>query len=300
METIMKIYIAGARINTIALYLSKKPEAALNLLLSYGSEALESFLNNQRSNVWSQIKCLFLDSGTWALNNGGKNPDKVRMLNLKAYTLFLKRFGHLFKHYANFDEDFSSENLSTNLINQNSLESEGFSPIPVVHDINGDEIENLIDRGYNYIALGSSQISTRKSMEKTMRRFEGTGIKIHLFGCTKFDLIANHPIYSCDSSGWAGATSFGFVNYWNKEKTEPNKKDKIYLSNRIGVTAKDDIFHYENKADFIQFLQDVLDIAFVDFLSSQQLQYIANIYFVTQMEKAVNEIHRNREFFTAE
>jgi len=296
----MKIFIASPNINTIILYLSMRPEAALNLLLSYGSEALESFLNDQHSNIWNQLKCIFLDSGTWALNNGGKNPHKIRMLNLEAYTLFLKRFGHLFMHYANFDEEFSNDDISTNTINQNSLEKEDFSPIPVVHDIYGDEIETLIDHGYDYIALGSSQISTRKSMEKVMRRFEGTGIRIHLFGCTKFDFIANYPIYSCDSSGWAGATSFGFVNYWNEEKSGLNKKDKIYLSNRIGLTAKDDIFNYKFKHQFIQFIQNELEIDFTEFLSNQQLQYVVNIEFVVRMEKAVNEIHRQKEFFTAE
>ena len=90
--------------------------------------------------------------------------------------------------YVVFD-DTASLNLFGAL-----TENEGFSPIPVVHDIEGDEIATLIDRGYDYIALGSSQISTRKSMEKAMRRFEGTGIKIHLFGCTKFNFIANFPI----------------------------------------------------------------------------------------------------------
>ena len=234
------------------------------------------------------------------MNNGGINPHKIRRINLEAYILFLKRFGHLFNHFANFDEEFSTEGISTNIINQHLLEKEGFSPIPVVHDINSDEIDTLIDRGNDYIALGSSQISTRKSMDKVMRRFEGTGIKIHLLGCTKFDFIANYPIYSCDSSGWAGATSFGFVNYWNEEKSGANKKDKIYLSNRVGLTAKNDIFNYKFNHQFIQFIQDELEIDFTEFLSNQQLQYLANIEFVVRMEKAVNEIHRQKGFFTTE
>ncbi len=296
----MKIFIASPHINTCLKYHFVKPATKMNLLVSYGSEALESFLDTQHCDAKNLFNCIFLDSGTWALNNSGPESSKLRLLNIDAYILLLERFSHLFDHYANFDEDFSAGDITTNLINLKHLETAGFSPLPVVHDIEGDEIDIFIDRGYNYIGLGSSQVGTRKSLEKALRRFDGTDIKVHLFGCTKFKFIADYPIYSCDSSGWAGAASFGFVNYWNEEKPGPDKKDKIYLCNRLGVTGKNDIWSHPQREKFWKFLREELTIDFLKLLSDQQLQYIANIHFVTQMEKAVNEVQRKHGYFTAE
>ena len=54
------------------------------------------------------------------------------------------------------------------------------------------------------------------------------------------------------------------------------------------------------KGLFKQILRDELGIDLLELVSSTELQQIVNLYFVAMMERAVNEIHREKGFHTAE
>lgn len=296
----MRIDNADTNVNILERFLKIRNDIKLNVLVSYGSDSLEGLIGKLPYSWRDKLGSVTLDSGTWALNSGARNIHRNKKINLPGYKAFLELFKRRFDSYFSFDEDHKPEGAMINMSNLRNLQKAGLNPVPVIHDLDGEEIDVFIDEKYPIVALGSAQVRSPKVLEKIVKRFDGTGVKLHLFGRTDFNLIANFPIYSCDSSRWAQTAKYGNVNFWNPEKPGPDKGDTIYLGSRIGVTGKNDIAHYEHKKLFFRFLRDELDIDFLELVSSTELQQIVNLYFVVMMERAVNEIHREKGFDTAE
>ena len=126
------------------------PGKIVNILLSY------AMLNHEVSDILHtyrhKIGKIILDSGTWTLNKA--KGVEVKHLTLDNYMRYLKRYGHLFDFYFNFDSDFTESGTEINQYNQMVLEGVGLTPVPVVHDIYGPEIDQYIKAGYKRIALG--------------------------------------------------------------------------------------------------------------------------------------------------
>ncbi len=294
----MKIYIAALEACHAAGYHRLFPASRLNILIGYGSPASKDlgFMVGQfRPNIGSIV----LDAGTYELNNS-KKPSSPMALTLTGYKTYLKNFGHLFDHYFNFDEDFTANGMYTNLCNLDVLEEAGLSPIPVVHDIYGSEIDIFLDRGYEYVALGSSQITSKRHLEHAMEKLAKAEIKVHLFGSTYFDYLANFPIYSCDSARWAHSTQNGIIYYWNHEKPEINKTEKIFLDRFLGKSRGEGVLSGKANTSFINMIHEQFNIDLVTLLSSGDYQYLVNIHYTVEMEAAINNIHREKDFYTAQ
>ena len=294
----MKVYLAACESCYIAEYHKLFPDSRLNILIGYGSPAskgLDFMLNRFRDKIGS----IMLDAGTYELNNGKKSASPMA-LTLTGYKTYLKYFGNRFNHYFNFDEDFSTEGMMTNLCNLEELEKSGLSPIPVVHDIYGDEIPLFIERGYKYIALGSSQITSKKHLEHVMRQFAGTEIKVHLFGNSSFEYLSNFPIYSCDSARWAHSTRNGVLYFWNHEKPGLNKTEQIILDRINGPSKSNTILKTGGHKEFINLIQDKFGIDIITLLSFWDYQHLINIHYMVELETAINKIQREEGFYTAE
>lgn len=294
----MKIYMAALETCHIVEYHKLFPDAQINLLIGYGSPAsqgLHFMLNKFRDKIGS----IMLDAGTYELNNG-KKPSGRMALNLEGYKTYLKMFAHLFDHYFNFDEDFSANGMHTNLCNLDELEAAGLSPIPVVHNIYGDEIDLFIDRGYKYVALGSDQITSKKHLAHAMEKFVKADVKVHLFGNSTFDYLANFPIYSCDTARWAYSAMNGFIYFWNHEKEGTDKNEKLFLERFPGIPRGKGVLSLKNDHPFIQMLHDKFGIDALSLIASGDYQYLVNMHHNMEMEAAINEIHRRKGFNTTD
>jgi len=224
----MKIYISSISIEVLKKYQNLFPDTKINVLRSFAIRDMDVATLCKRYRP--QIGGLILDSGTWTLN---KAPSASKDITLEKYIAYLVIVEKYFDYVFNFDSSFEPEGFEENYTNQLRIEEKGFSPVPVVHDIEGEEIQRYIDRKYSRVALGSSQIRTEAVLRKVMAKFQGTGIKIHLFGQTNFDLLANFPIHSCDTAMWARKGGWGRIKYWNPQKDGENKADDIYLEEYI-------------------------------------------------------------------
>ena len=194
----MKIFHAGMQLKVLLEYAKLYPAVKLDILKSFATidHEIQRFCSDHRN----KIGHLIFDSGTYSLNNSSRTPSGV---NLRAYKEYLLQFGGQFDWHFNFDSDFSGGDSPENYQNQLDLEAAGLKPIPVVHDIYGEEIEHYIDTGHKMVALGSSQITSVKVLAGVMQQFASTGVKVHLLGNVSFDFISNFPIYSCDTSAHA-------------------------------------------------------------------------------------------------
>ena len=132
----MKIYVADLSLDLILKYAQLFPERKINVLRSFGN------LGKDERGICithrDKINSLILDSGTYTLNFA-KNPGLN--ISVDTYEAYLLAFGQDYDLYFNFDSDFSKNGFTTNNEHQRRLERAGLNPVPVIHDIYGDEVE---------------------------------------------------------------------------------------------------------------------------------------------------------------
>jgi hypothetical protein len=294
----MNIFLSSLWLNVLKRYMDLFPDGKINVLASFATlnHDVATFCRRYRPRIGG----LILDSGVWTKNNASSGTERI---TVEAYIAYLRVAAKYYDFFFNFDENFNADGFDQNYTNQLQIETSGFCPVPVVHDIEGDEITVYIDRGYSRVALGSRQIKSREVLKKVMGRFEGTGIKIHLFGNTKFDLLANAPLHSCDTAMWARTGGWGTVLYWNPHKEGENKTDRIYLEEYIGGYDEGEHINFSTYADrreFEEFLWSTFGLRYEDLIGPGAAvnKMLVNAYFFVQLEKIITDIHTKKGFNT--
>jgi len=295
----MKIYHAAITIKVLTEYKNRYPDKKIHALRSYGTRNHEDHLF--RTIYRDACASLDLDSGAFSINNREANAGLN--INFNGFMEYAKLHKKYYSRIYNFDCDFSDEGFETNIFYQKRMEDEGLAPVPVVHSIYDDEAEYYIKGGYETVALGSSQITDFGTLSYVMGKFRDTEIKIHLLGNTKFEFLTSFPIYSCDSTGWATRAKFGEIKWWNPKKSGLNKTDTIYLEEYIPQRPNViPLSEYQYREDLGQYLWKDLGITEKDLLGpyGTYLKQVANLHYYLKLEEVVNQIHRQKGFWTAE
>lgn len=293
----MKIFNASLSRKILEWHHELFSEKRVNVLRSFGvlDGEMSSFTKTHRYMVGSMV----FDAGTWTLNNTRNHKIRITEEN---YIEYLKDFGGEYDFYAAFDWDFNDDGFENNLGSLLRMEEAGLKPVPVVHDVEGDEIPYYIERGYPWVALGSRQIKNTKVLQKVVEKFEGTGIRIHLFGNKRFEFLANYPIHSCDTVGWANEGRYGSVYWWNPNT---NKADEIYLEDFYVAGSKNpklkhSTSQYKFMDQFEDYLRNELKLSIHNLLGQQAFynRQLANLHFIVVLEEKITEIHHLKGFNT--
>jgi hypothetical protein len=292
----MKIFLSSLGLDTLKRHIAIFPDDKINVLTSFAvlSRDVIMFCKRYRPKIGGII----LDSGVWTNNNATVSTEHI---TVEAYIAYLRVADKYYDFFFNFDENFNDDGFEQNYTNQLRIEASGFYPVPVVHDIKGDEISVYIDRGYRRVALGSRQIKSRKVLEQVMRRFEGTGIKIHLFGNTSFELLAHAPLDSCDTAMWARAGGWGIIRYWNPLKEGLNKTELIYLEEYVKGKGEGEgisFSTYAYRRELEQYLWDTFSLRYQDLIGpgAAENKMLVNARYFVQLEKIITSIHREKGF----
>ena len=300
-----KIYQAALFVKVLLMHNERFPHMKPNVLKSFGvlDREMSDLVDKHRDKIGS----LILDSGTWTLNMSVPLAKKKR-ITLENYKNYVEEFGSEVDFYFNFDEDFTEQGFERNLYCQSILEAKGLKPVPVIHDIYSDEEidyyieEHIKHNKYPLIALGSAQIKSVDQLTHVIRRFNGTGIDLHLFGHTKFDLIANFPLASCDSAAWARTAAYGYIHYWNPQKEGENKRDAIYMEEYLNPDKKVKVTwsNYEYRGELEKYLKETLGITEDDLLGWEGTKYkmLTNLHYYMTLEEEVNKIRCQNEGVT--
>ena len=182
------------------------------------------------------------------------------------------------------------------------MEDAGLAPVPVVHSIYNDEINYYIENGYKTVALGSTQITDFGTLAYVMEKFKGTKIKIHLFGNANFEFLTSFPIYSCDASTWIMAGIFGDIKWWNPHIGQ-YKTDYVYLEELLPPKPNAKLLsEYEYRKELNQYLSEELGVTENDLLGPDgpYFKQIVNLHYYLKFEEVINQIHRQKGFWTAE
>ena len=295
----MKLYPAVFGKKPRNAYFTMFPNAKIDALVSYGRRDRGEMI--LLSVDRPKVNGLVLDSGTWSLN---QNPRKHEgRITLEGYMAFLKVFADKVDFYFNFDEDFSKDGFDTNLANQLRLEKAGFSPVPVIHDCYGPEVQYYIDRGYKMLAIGSGELAyaSLDNMHFIMEPFRKNNIKVHFLGCTDFMKLAYLPVYSCDSSTWTQAGARDYALFWNPARSGFDKTDRVFLTEDASQ-KREGLHHTDHpfKREFEEYLHREFGFSLenlvgrgAEVLLSRQ---VVNIHYFLELEKQVNAKHKELGF----
>lgn len=262
----------------------------INVLLSFayiGGDTYELLVTYRHMMIR-----VILDSGAWSFVSG-----VAKHLSLDGLISYLKENGHRFDLYFNFDTDFSERGFSHNIVNQLKMEQEGLRPVPVIHNIYNWEIDYYVESGrYDYVALGSSQVTSFDDLAYAVYRIKrgNPKIKIHWFGGSRFDWLCQLPVASCDTTSWAAMGKFGILNYWNPQLPGLNKTHKLYIGGVMKEESVADGHHYVTypwKADVDRYIKDTFGLTFQDLCGYDAAfnMQVVNTRFYVEQERRINE-----------
>lgn len=241
---------------------------------------------------------LILDCGAWT------DQKRVNTTDIDEYIDYLLVAGQYYDFYFNLDQDFSENVFSSlNLNHLLKLEAAGLHPVPVIHSLYTGEIEYYIDKGYKMLALGSSYATRLDALKFVFDKFaKYPDVKIHIFGTTNYKNLIEVPVYSVDSSSWGTSGKYGDLVYWNPERDEVDKTERIYIGGYYRPYDKPE-HHFETyycKKQLEEYLDKTFHFTYQDLVRKNgyyNLQ-IVNIHYYVELEKRISEEHRKKGFIS--
>ncbi|BEQ14417.1 hypothetical protein [Desulfoferula mesophila] len=290
----MRLYLSAMRINDIKRYRERRPDAKLNVLLSY------PYLNGDTSEIlamWNrgELSSVILDSGAYTDQNA------QRPTNLAAYIAYLQGCGQQYDHYFNLDSDFSEMGFSAqNLENLIQMRQAGLDPVPVIHSVYGGEVQYYVNQASPIVALGSAQARDMRVMRRVFAAFLNLQTKFHIFGATDYSRLIEVPAFSCDSSTWRRAGIPCHLRWWNPASPAVDKTEKIYFGSFD--RERNDPTPYFNEYRYLgelqAYLKEELNFELYQLVGPYRVENLmtANIHHFVKLEKLITEEHLRRGF----
>ena len=160
---------------------------------------------------------VFLDSGAFSAFTLGETID------IREYCNYVKRNDDIIavddgvKMIAGLD---AIGDVKVTFQNLKVMEQLGVKAIPCFHSGEDERYLEYYIKNYEYISLGGMVGASVTQLGMWLDRIwskyliDGSGrprVKVHGFGITTDHIMKNYPWWSCDSSTWIQATSFGNI-----------------------------------------------------------------------------------------
>ncbi|MYL84057.1 hypothetical protein GTA51_13055 [Desulfovibrio aerotolerans] len=299
----IKIYLSSFDLNVLLKYKEMRPEAELNVLLSYGTvkgDYYDMIVTHR-----DKINSLILDSGAFTYNYAKESLREK--IDLDGFACYCQTFNNQFDFIFNFDKNFKATGYDDNCKCQKQLEEKGIKNlVPVVHDyrgLNTDEVGEYL-KNYEIISLGMSEDKKDDFVVGgIVKRIKDAGKKVHLLGVSSYNRLKDLPIDYNDSSNWAQAQKFGYVYFWNYPYN-PDKAE-IMLRFRDSEPDREDnkliyFEDYDYRPEVEQYIKNELSITYRDLYGHNATfcrQLVNTHYFVT-LQDHVRAAHKANGFDT--
>ncbi len=292
----IKIYLSSFDLKVLLKYKELKPNAELNVLLSYGTvkgDYYDMIVTNRK-----KIDSLILDSGAFTYNFAQEAVrSKIDLDGFKQYCLtFQDKFDFIF----NFDKNFNANGYADNCRCQKILEDAGVEKIvPVVHDYKGvfnDEVGEFI-KNYDKISLGMSGYKKQDDVVLPLvERIKKAGKKVHLLGVSSYNRLKNLPIDYNDSSNWAQAQKFGYVYFWNYPYDNTKAEEMLRFRDSEIDSENNKLMYfedYDHRKDVEKYIKDELGITYRDLYghNSTFCRQLVNTHYFVKLQDYVREAH---------
>lgn len=184
-----------------------------NILESYHYIHKEKYVNVIRE-LGDKV---FLDSGAFSAHTLGVE------LDLPTYCNYIQQNSDIIRVddgvlMASVLDGIGDAQLTYD--NQKRMEGLGVKPLPCFHAGEDERYLEYYIKNYEYITLGGMVGGSVKQLKMWLDRMwdqyltDGSGrprLKVHGFGITSVPLMERYPWYSCDSSAWIQAASYGTI-----------------------------------------------------------------------------------------
>lgn len=293
----MEIYLSSPSDSVMDEIMQRCPGLRLNVLITRARMPgrIETFFHR----YGGLINKAALDCGAFSLNSSNLNLTEKQLF--AQFATYAKsnayRFAMMFSYDANFESNGFEENQSYLM----ELENLGIPVVPVIHNMKNFEINFFITAGYSSVAIGKQKNKTNPSvLIPAVNKLYSSGVKVHLFGITDFDLIVACPAFSCDSKSWLNDSITGVVRFWNPAKDAFNKTDIIYFPDKM-MKKKRGTIHYNDYEYIDEFKKLIESVGFSikDLLGSKQAHnraVLGMLYYKT-IEDVVTSFHLNNPLF---
>jgi len=299
----MKIYLSSLTYNVLKELGERIPHHKPNVLLSYGVEKNDNLLIMDR--MRHLVNSLILDSGTFSLHTADSLSEGV--ITLKGYLDYLSVCSEKFDFYFNYDRNFTINGFEEDLECLMEIESNGFKPVPVVHDYYREEIDYYINEGrYDIIAFGSVMepgtidfLRIKGDISHAVERLIKHNIKTHVFASSTYDMLHDIPVYSSDASSWAQYASIGRIQWWNPEKEGEDKTDLIRLRDYTDMKEDGSFFFkdYPHKVKLKEYLNS-MGIVYEDLMGKNLhlFRQVVNCAYYMKLEEIITKKHKEQGF----
>lgn len=218
----------------------------LNVLISFPYLAGSyNILKDLREN--GRIGNLFLDAGTFTLNEGKRGSGPRPKTRFSEYVHYVAMYHDCFDRIAAYDEDFDHSAINQELLA--TLEKRLLKPgtnrpamseaeikqkiVPVLHSEDPDVVEEFTqyaENGYRCVALGSKPIISLETLNKVKEvALANDSVQLHHFGSTSPKDLSERKPDSADSTGFLKAGAFGCVSWLKPGSTALDELEKFDL-----------------------------------------------------------------------
>ena len=251
-----------------------------------------------------RISNLFLDAGTFQLNEAKRSRGPGRKPRFLEYVQFVAMYHSIFDRIAAYDQDFDHVDVNQDLLDaferrlSQSMDGATIKQklVPVIHGEGAeaiDELKQYRDDGYKCVAIGSSpevpddiwatlkQVATEDSINR---------VELHHFGSLDAGMLRERRPDSADSTGFLKAGAFDSVYWWDASEIDPKKRWKKFRimrptkEYREGITTS----RLQFPPDFLSFLLREFGTTEIEILGNKSLLAAVNLHAIIQLEDWLN------------
>ncbi len=290
----MRVYISSPGWKVLQELLRRRPDIRLNILLTKArmprryKEFLKEFVKI--------IETVVLDNGAYSAINSNLGIT-VRQL-LARFACHAEEHGARYLMVFSPDFEFGPKGFDANYERWMDMEDLGIVSVPVIHNLKNHEAWSYASDLPEFIAIGQSKgrLEPGNLFPLVYRLHHEKHIKVHLFGVTKFSLLAGCPVSSCDSKSWIDDANTGVVRFWNPENPGADKCDMIYFPDNMGKTRPGMFtrYNYPFIDAFEQHIKDQLGLTMDNLIGMKRggfYRQLVQIMYYKQLEEIVTNLH---------
>ncbi|BAH73577.1 hypothetical protein [Solidesulfovibrio magneticus] len=279
----MRIYQSSITAASLRLLKKLKPDIKIHVLRSYlvdGPGTFEILSTNP-----GNIKSLALDSGTFSITEN-THKHHIDVLN---YADFLEDCSSFYNFYFGFDPEHGDEGTESSIENQRILEAKGFTPIPVIQNLQL-EVDYYTSQAskYPFVAIGSTRKKNIDDLVKATNILHSANIKVHWFGIGSFAKLTKAPVWSSDCSSFAQWIKNGRLIYFD----EVNGKEVSFATreySKNGEPNKDYVRLHPLCEDYEEWLHGRLGLSLEDVIHHGDMKLAVNSYYFYELEQKLTK-----------
>jgi hypothetical protein len=254
-----------------------------------------------------RIANLFLDAGTFTLNEGKRGKGPRPLTRFSEYVHFVAMYHDVFDRIAAYDEDFDHVSINEELLtalhrrlllsgtSRPAMSEEQIKEkiVPTLHSGDAgvvDELKRYIDDGYKCVAIGSRPKITDETWSKLKEfAYDNGPVTIHHFGSLSPKFLNERKPDSADSTGFLKAGAHGGVTWWKPRSISIDGFQRYDLSANSSELAGDgEVTQKHVSQEYQSYIAKYFQWGINDLRDDSSKRAAVNLHAITRLEDWLN------------